>query len=276
MQMLLDISAESPSRRMGPKPKNRKCEYVGCASPHKTRGLCAKHYQRLRKSGDPSLVVGKPRIQFGNICRVIDCGRLVTAKNLCNTHYTRLARHGNFDLLRVYRTPGVNACVTPGCGRELKGRDYCSKCYARVMRHGTSQPAGMTERRSAYLPTETCSVAGCDSPAKSKNMCRRHYCAGLRKRDPLTYKLYILRRRARVADAYVADYTQEQVQARMDYWGNKCWMCGGAFECIDHVKPIKKGGKDCPANFRPACKSCNSQKSARWYGVSGLHTFVKP
>jgi 5-methylcytosine-specific restriction endonuclease McrA len=83
------------------------------------------------------------------------------------------------------------------------------------------------------------------------------------------------KRRARKRSALVYEYTAEHVNARMSYWGNKCWMCGCDAETVDHVKPLSKGGKDCPANFRPACGKCNSTKNAKWYGVAELHRFVK-
>jgi len=50
----------------------------------------------------------------------------------------------------------------------------------------------------------------------------------------------------------------------MSYWGNKCWMCEGPFEHVDHVKPLSKGGPHILANLRPACASCNASKNDRW------------
>lgn len=36
--------------------------------------------------------------------------------------------------------------------------------------------------------------------------------------------------------------------------------CGGKFEHIDHVISLKRGGKHCLANLRPACTFCNLSK----------------
>lgn len=72
------------------------------------------------------------------------------------------------------------------------------------------------------------------------------------------------RRRARLANATVVLFTPEQLTARMAYWGNKCWMCGGAFEHVDHVKPLSKGGPHILANLRPACEFCNCSKHDCW------------
>lgn len=56
----------------------------------------------------------------------------------------------------------------------------------------------------------------------------------------------------------------DQLQARIDFYGGKCWMCGAPWEHIDHVKPISKGGSNWPANLRPACEACNLRKSDQW------------
>ncbi|ANP74531.1 HNH endonuclease [Cryobacterium arcticum] len=58
--------------------------------------------------------------------------------------------------------------------------------------------------------------------------------------------------------------TIAQVAARVAYYGGKCWMCGAAWQGIDHVKPLSKGGSNWPSNLRPACTSCNSSKKATW------------
>lgn len=70
-------------------------------------------------------------------------------------------------------------------------------------------------------------------------------------------------RRARKVNA-VGDATPEQIAARVDFYGGRCWMCGDQWEHIDHVKPLSKGGSNWPANLRPACATCNLTKGDRW------------
>lgn len=70
--------------------------------------------------------------------------------------------------------------------------------------------------------------------------------------------------RARKLAATVAPISSAQINARMSMFGYKCWMCGGPFEHVDHVKPLSKGGLHMLCNLRPACGSCNRSKAARW------------
>lgn len=62
----------------------------------------------------------------------------------------------------------------------------------------------------------------------------------------------------------------DQIQARISYYGGRCWMCGDAATTIDHVKPLAKGGLHLASNLRPACRPCNIRKHARWYGVARI------
>jgi len=70
-------------------------------------------------------------------------------------------------------------------------------------------------------------------------------------------------RRARMAEVLTIPFTKAQLDARLAYYGHKCWMCRGPYEHLDHVKPICKGGPHILANLRPACASCNRRKGGR-------------
>jgi 5-methylcytosine-specific restriction endonuclease McrA len=72
------------------------------------------------------------------------------------------------------------------------------------------------------------------------------------------------KRRAHVKGVLCIRFTKEQLRQKMEYWGNRCWMCNGPFEEVDHVKPIARGGPEILANQRPACKPCNYSKRAKW------------
>lgn len=72
------------------------------------------------------------------------------------------------------------------------------------------------------------------------------------------------RRRARKRNAAVLPVTSEMLTLKWNYWAGLCWMCGAVADTWDHVKPLAKGGSHCLANLRPACRSCNCSKHARW------------
>ena len=54
-----------------------------------------------------------------------------------------------------------------------------------------------------------------------------------------------------------------QLNARIEYYGNACWVCGKSYEAIDHLIPLSRGGTNWPANLAPICKSHNSSKGAK-------------
>lgn len=82
------------------------------------------------------------------------------------------------------------------------------------------------------------------------------------------------RRRARKADAYIANVPRKQVFARDGY---RCHLCGKKTNpakqvphprapTIDHIIPLAAGGTHEPLNCRTACFRCNSVKGDRGGG----------
>lgn len=67
--------------------------------------------------------------------------------------------------------------------------------------------------------------------------------------------------------------TMEQVEARISVFGNRCWVCKGHADSLDHVKPINKKGSNWPANLRPICKHCNCSKQDKWPFTSVIPLF---
>ena len=82
--------------------------------------------------------------------------------------------------------------------------------------------------------------------------------------NPQAWLEYARRRRARLRQVPSADFTLEQWYAKVAYWGNRCWVCGGDWSAQDHVKPISRNGADMLCNLRPICNSCNSRKKNKW------------
>jgi 5-methylcytosine-specific restriction endonuclease McrA len=71
------------------------------------------------------------------------------------------------------------------------------------------------------------------------------------------------RRKARRQNALTVPFTPGQLAQRMSMFDG-CWMCGGPWTEIDHVKPLSKGGAHMLSALRPACRSDNAVKSDRW------------
>lgn len=63
------------------------CAVEGCERPSKTRGWCAKHYERWLRHGDPMLVI--ERRPCSDPCSVHGCEKLVFCKGLCRFHDQR-------------------------------------------------------------------------------------------------------------------------------------------------------------------------------------------
>jgi len=72
------------------------------------------------------------------------------------------------------------------------------------------------------------------------------------------------RRKARKQAALTIPFTAQQLDQKLAYWGNRCWICNGPQEQVDHVIPLSKDGPHCLANLRPICVRCNSRKRDRW------------
>jgi len=92
----------------------RTCNVDGCEKGHLARGLCSKHYHRLRVRG---LLVRE------DVCGVDGCGRGHYAKGLCSKHYMRLRKKG-FPTVRTPQDP--NEFVD--CGEYWEIKLYDIKC----------------------------------------------------------------------------------------------------------------------------------------------------
>jgi 5-methylcytosine-specific restriction endonuclease McrA len=86
-----------------------------------------------------------------------------------------------------------------------------------------------------------------------------------------------LRRKARHANA-PGTVTEDQLQARIDFYGRRCYLCGCDWDAldpfdrvIDHVIPLSRGGTGWPSNLRPACRLCNARKWANPLADASKH-----
>lgn len=83
------------------------CSYDGCDRKAITKGWCGKHYMRMRRHGDPDVLLrstsGKrgPNKRPPATCSVKECERPATGgRGWCKKHYLRWRRTGSPDVVR--------------------------------------------------------------------------------------------------------------------------------------------------------------------------------
>jgi len=137
------------------------CSVEGCDRPVRVakRGLCARHYERWRRLGDPTL--GRTNQTLGETCSVEGCETRPVSLGLCSKHYSRLRRHGHLDPPEAPR----ERCSVEGCDRPHEARGLCGMHYSRFKRTGSTE--------LIWYPA-TC---GCDhvslAPARPCPRCRK-------------------------------------------------------------------------------------------------------
>lgn len=92
---------------------------------------------------------------------------------------------------------------------------------------------------------------------------RRNALRSWRASNPERHRELERRRNALKSGSRVLPITKEALRQRLSMFGG-CWVCDGAAEQIDHVKPLAVGGPHILANLRPICALCNQRKGARW------------
>jgi|SRR5262245_28262130 len=97
------------------------------------------------------------------------------------------------------------------------------------------------------------------NPEKSREMVRTYH-----RSHPEKLREGAERRRARQANAPLNDLTDEQWQEIKAAYDSRCVYCHKKMQRLtkDHIIPLAKGGSHTASNIVPACKSCNSRKSA--------------
>lgn len=127
----------------------RRCSVEGCDSSHKIRkGLCVKHYMRMRMRGTTD-----PRPPWvPSQCLIDDCLSDAVTRGLCRLHYSRWQRRG--DALHKPRVP-VKDCIVEGCAEPHSALGYCQVHYR--------------------LSRPECEVDGCAKPRVGRGLCSTHY-----------------------------------------------------------------------------------------------------
>lgn len=188
----------------------------------------------------------------------------------------RVDRYGSEDYKRclALKERGLKACNT--CGRELPFEMFGTSSNG--FRHQCHE-CRRVDGRANYAANAEAIRAQCreryrrdprrhnDYTIKSRRARRaafNAYCRKWHAAHPEVGREAAKRRKARKMGAAVVPFTFETLQQKLAYWGKRCWMCGGEPDTVDHVKPLARGGYHIIANFRPACRSCNSRKADKW------------
>jgi hypothetical protein len=112
----------------------RICSVDDCDGVVIAKGLCGKHYDRMRRYGTTDI---PPR---PTECKVEGCDNSVRAKGLCNMHYKRLARYGSTE-----PRPRVTICTVEGCEQSHLAKGLCRFHYDQDRRSG-KKPHHMQEQ----------------------------------------------------------------------------------------------------------------------------------
>lgn len=108
--------------------KAKKCSAEECervVGKHGAKGLCARHYDQMRRKSADS-----PK------CLISGCSKAVQARGWCGTHYARWRNHGDPEY-----APPTRYCSIEGCGDKYYVRGWCVMHYQRWRAHGDPHKA---------------------------------------------------------------------------------------------------------------------------------------
>lgn len=205
---------------------SRNCRKCGVTKPE------SEFY--VRKAGTPS---------YGSYCRA--CARAAAKQWRLNNPVLDLAKRKAY-----YTANSIHL--------KKKARERYQK------NKGTPRGVAMLEAARAYRQENSHHYKALLKAWDSKNKDRRREnFRRWRIKNPEIIKMYSAKRRGLFTRAR-GGCTAEQLKARFDFYGGKCAYCGRDGDlAADHVIALERGGTNFPANFRPACKSCNSSKGAK-------------
>lgn len=152
------------------------CKLDGCEKIARGRGLCAAHYSKLLKYGDP--LAG--RSNDGGTCKVDDCSAALHGLGMCRLHYERFKKHGDPLVARA-----VRRCKVDGCKEKYKANGYCEFHNGRAQRYDGNPLGGGPRHNPSGSQGGKCKADGCDGVAKHLFYCQKHYSKFKKYGDPL-------------------------------------------------------------------------------------------
>ena len=150
--------------------------------------------------------------------------------------------------------------------RKRYREDNLDKEAARQKRYREKNPENIAAASKKWREKNPENIAAAnkkyreDNPEKEAARQKKYRLA-----NPEQGRARVSKRRSRLLNAAGWSYaTASHIAARWETFGGRCWMCGGGATAMDHVKPLAAGGSHFPSNQRPACRTCNSSKGAKW------------
>lgn len=222
---------------------NATCFIDDCGEFVVGRGLCNKHYKRMRRHGDPRVLPPR-KLPPQNLprtigCTVDGCEEKHFAKGMCKNHHANARYHANRER------------------EQAKQAAYRAKPENRSLARARTKVWRDENPERALDATRQWYASNKDRVLEY----RRSYREANRER----VRLHNIKRKLRHKAIEIMDLTAEEWMAIKEEWNFRCAYCGCTPELltIDHVAPISKGGNHTASNIVPACQSCNSRKGDR-------------
>lgn len=110
------------------------CEVGSCERAISCKGLCATHYSRYLKHGDPQEhipIVPKRKVSADGLCGILECGNKTDGHFMCNAHRYRESKFGDPFGGKEPNAPHVpgSQCMEPECEKVARVRGLCGPHY---------------------------------------------------------------------------------------------------------------------------------------------------
>lgn len=278
---------------MAAEKSTRYCEIVGCSNQMRARGMCATHWSRWKRHGDPSLGALH---RLSGVCSVEWCNNKTRARfkkegaEYCAVHYLQVLKNGAVG--KQPKTPIEGRCCSvEACRRPARSRtsEHCDTHYYRLRRSGslaaTVQMGGWSSCQYCAAPTsgpKFCSPR-CQS-RDQRNVSRFGCCTVCDKRfEPINGAEFcspecrrIQRQQYSDIRRMVSSLTGDGRRARYAVFKRDNWVCQicgeptdravkwphPMYPTIDHIIPVSKGGRHEVENLQCAHARCNVRKQA--------------
>lgn len=233
------MQADKPIRTTGNRVKQA-CEVDGCDREALTRMMCSLHYDRWRSGRDMFMPRQERRVK-------VDRSACPPGYSIC------------IQCMQELPVADFNKSSKSAWGVQSRCR-ACERQYCKENRDKIKPVQDAYRERNKDVISERRKRYRDANPEVMREQFMRWYS---KDEARMAVRAAAFRRRARLAAA-PGSASREQMASRWDYYGGRCWMCGDEATCIDHVKPIAKGGSNWASNLRPACAPCNISKKDRW------------